>query len=497
MIKKTRQIIAAVSITAMTVLLLGMSPMLVKWLGWMPEIQLLPAVLAMNVVVVAALMVATLIFGRIYCSVVCPLGIMQDIIARLGHSGRRKPYAYAKAHTVLRLLFLAILVVTLLAGVGAVAALLAPYSTFARMVTHLLQPLWMWATTMFAGADDGSQGMPPEPWLRTWQALALSLVSMTVIAVMAWRWGRLWCNTVCPVGTVLGFLSRFSWLKARFNAESCRHCGKCTSHCKSGCINDKTLTIDHSRCVVCGNCLSQCEFGALRYAGGKLIHDERKAVTAASTRKDDAPDPSRRAFLIATGMLATAAVAEKAGAMDRGMGVLAGRKIPSRKTPVLPPGSLSAENMARRCTACQLCVSKCPHQVLRPSTRLLTFMQPEMSFERGWCSPRCTRCSRVCPTGAIQPITREEKATLKRGEAQWIERNCLPMTDGGFCGLCAMSCPTKAITMVERSNGRGIVQVPSVNASLCVGCGACENACPARPFPAIYVEGSATQKVLR
>ena len=113
-----------------------------------------------------------------------------------------------------------------------------------------------------------------------------------------------------------------------------------------------------------------------------------------------------------------------------------------------------------------------------------------MSFERGYCRPECTRCSEVCPTGAIKPITREEKTMQHVGHAVWIKDNCVVLTDGVSCGNCARHCPTGAITMVDYEGPNGTVQVPAVDEIKCIGCGACENLCPARPFSAIYIEGN-------
>ena len=123
-------------------------------------------------------------------------------------------------------------------------------------------------------------------------------------------------------------------------------------------------------------------------------------------------------------------------------------------------------------------------------------MQPEMSFERGFCRPECTRCSEVCPTGAIRPVTREQKTDIHIGFAVVIPDNCVAFRDGVQCGNCARHCPADAILMVPRDARTGAVDdesiavtVPSVNTDKCLGCGACEYLCPSRPFSAIYVEG--------
>ena len=176
------------------------------------------------------------------------------------------------------------------------------------------------------------------------------------------------------------------------------------------------------------------------------------------------------------------------------MAFIANKIAPKRTTPITPPGSYSAENMARHCTSCQLCVAECPNGVLRPSTHLETFMQPTMSYERGFCRPECTRCSEVCPTSAIKPIKREEKSSIQIGHAVWIKKNCVAVRNGVECGNCARHCPTGAIIMVPYQTANGKVQVPAVDVERCIGCGACENLCPARPFSAIYVEGHEVHK---
>ena len=178
-------------------------------------------------------------------------------------------------------------------------------------------------------------------------------------------------------------------------------------------------------------------------------------------------------------------------------------RSPERQTAILPPGALTAKHFADHCTACQLCVSACPNGVLRPSSSLERFMQPELSYERGYCRPECTRCSQVCPTGAIKPISKETKASTQVGHAVWVRDNCVVLTDGVHCGNCERHCPTGAIQMVplnqDRGHGKGKGRshsVPVINTERCIGCGACENLCPARPYSAIYVEGHLETKLI-
>jgi ferredoxin len=215
-------------------------------------------------------------------------------------------------------------------------------------------------------------------------------------------------------------------------------------------------------------------------------------------RERESIDTSRRSFLVSAAMATTAAaLAQGKGDVDGGLAVIEDKIAPERNTPITPPGSISASNMAKHCTACQLCVSACPNGVLRPSTNLLTLMQPTSSYERGYCRPECTKCSDVCPAGAIRPITVEDKSSTQIGHAVWIKQNCIPVTDGVNCGNCERHCPTGAIEMVplHEDEPEG-VYIPAVNEAYCIGCGACENLCPARPFSAIYVEGHEVHKTI-
>lgn len=124
-------------------------------------------------------------------------------------------------------------------------------------------------------------------------------------------------------------------------------------------------------------------------------------------------------------------------------------------------------------------------------------MQPESSYERGYCRPECTRCSEVCPAGAIRKVDRNEKSSIQIGHAVWVKENCLPWTEGVSCGNCARHCPVGAILMVPSDpDAPDSVKIPAVDESRCIGCGACENLCPARPLSAIYVEGHSVHKTV-
>lgn len=306
--------------------------------------------------------------------------------------------------------------------------------------------------------------------------------------MLAWRGGRTYCNTICPVGTVLGFLSKHSLLKPVIDTKKCNSCGLCARNCKASCINIKAHEIDYSRCVACMDCINKCRKGAITYT-------RRKPASVAVSRETSvAPEQvndTRRAFLSTTAVFAaTAALKAQEKKVDGGLAVIEDKKIPKRATPITPPGSLSARHFAQHCTACQLCVSVCPNQVLRPSSDLTKLMQPEMSYERGYCRPECTKCSEVCPTDAIHLTSLAEKSAVQIGHAVWIKENCICITDKMECGNCARHCPAGAIQMVPSDpEDETSIKIPVVNTERCIGCGACENLCPSRPFSAIYVEG--------
>ena len=489
MLRKIRITLAALMMVLITLLFLDFTGTLHVWFGWLAKLQFLPAVLALNVSVIAVLVLVTLAFGRIYCSVVCPLGIMQDVISWFRRKKNR--FSYSKEVKWLRYPIFALFVVALVAGVGSFVALLAPYSSYGRIVTNLLKPVYELGNNVLAGIAEHYNSYAfysVDVWIRSVPTFVIAAVTFVIIAILAWRGGRTYCNTICPVGTVLSFFARFSWMKIHFDADKCRNCSLCEKNCKASCIDYKNHTVDYSRCVACGNCLEKCKFGALHYA--HPVPNASSQHSASDTQHQET-DTGRRSFLLGAALATTAAaLAQEKKKVDGGLAAIEDKVAPRRLTPITPPGSLSAKNMAKHCTGCQLCVSECPNDVLRPSTGLLTVMQPVMSFERGYCRPECTRCSSVCPTGAIKPISEVEKSSIQIGHAVWIKKNCIPVTDGVECGNCERHCPTGAITMVQLDeNDEESPMIPTVNESKCIGCGACENLCPARPFSAIYVEG--------
>ena len=515
MLKKIRTTLALVVFVLITLLFLDVTGTLHAWLGWLAKIQFWPAFYALNIGVVAVLVVLTLVLGRIYCSVICPLGVMQDVVSWLHGRRKRNRFTYSKEKKWLRYGMLGVFIISAVAGINAIVSLLAPYSSYGRIASSLFKPVYEAGNNVLASIAEHFNSYAfysVDVWMKSLPTLIIASVTFVAIVILAWRGGRTYCNTICPVGTILSFFARFSWFKVRIDESKCVNCGLCTKNCKASAIDFKNHKIDYSRCVVCGDCLGKCHKGALSFTSGRADKSTSVRVDKSTSQQVDkqtsgqagnanllvnsstrnsSADNGRRSFLLAAAIATTgAALAQEKKKVDGGLAVIEDKIAPERLTPLTPPGSMSAQHFAQHCTACQLCVSTCPNGVLRPSTDLSKFMQPTMSYERGYCRPECTKCGEVCPTGAIKPITRAEKSATQIGHAVWIKKNCVPLTDGVECGNCARHCPAGAIQMVpsDPKNGQS-PKIPVVNEARCIGCGACENLCPARPFSAIYVEG--------
>lgn len=490
MLRKIRIVSAAVFFICITLLFLDFTGTLHAWLGWMAKIQFLPAVLAVNTFVVAGLLLVTILFGRIYCSVICPLGVMQDMISWFNGKLKKKNqfrFRYRKEIKWLRYGFLVIFIAALALGAHSAAILIAPYSAYGRIASNILAPLYQWGNNFFAWIAEraGSYAFySTDVWIKSLPTFIVAAITLVVLFIFAWKGGRAYCNTVCPVGTILGFFSRRSIFVPVIDTEKCRNCGLCGRRCKSSCIDMKNHEIDYSRCVVCMDCIDTCKEGAISYRNRYAARPEPQKANS-----------GRRAFFISSLMVGTAATAE------------AGRKkiVPfaresrkhDRQTPLVPAGSSSVKNFKDHCTACQLCVSACPNNVLRPSSSFEDFMQPEMTFDKGYCRPECTKCSEVCPAGAIRPVSIEEKSSIQTGHAVIDLDLCVVNTDGVSCGNCARHCPAGAVRLVRKDpENPGSPMIPVVNEDRCIGCGACEHLCPARPLRAIRIEGHEIHRIL-
>ena len=459
--------------------------------------QLVPSVLgtlsgaAVSVVILGVLLLLTLLFGRVYCSFICPLGILQDIVFRIRRWLAPKRFLkFSRPVPWMRYGVLALLAACCVMGLAGLSLnWLDPYSIFGRIMYVLAWPAAIWSNNLLAADSSSADLVQMDYFPAAFPVLLASAGMLGLVAVMsAWK-GRLYCNTVCPVGTFLGLLSRISLFRLGFDPASCKKCGKCVKSCKAQCLNLKEYKIDSSRCVACYDCVRSCSEGGIRYRWFTRVRQQipaqKKKVPPASAPSSSAAVPSiagssRRQFLEATAVgLAAAAFSGCRGD--------AARKLDPTQC-VLPPGAL--ERFLDICTGCQMCVANCPTHVLQPSylqLGLKGFMKPRMDFATKYCLYDCHRCAEVCPTGAIRrmPVTAERdtegitKDTTRIAVARFYVCRCLVAREDMDCGACTEHCPTKALYTVPYIGRDGQEhRLPRLDPSLCIGCGACEHACP-------------------
>ena len=499
MLRKLRILFATISFILITLLFLDFSGVLHAYFGWMAKLQFVPALLASSIVIIIAIAVITILFGRIYCSVICPLGIYQDGIAHIAEKRKKNRYSFKKSKKYRYLIALAFFVLIAF-GFTSIAIFIEPYSILGRFASNLFSPIYRLINNVlayFAERWDSYAFYHVDVYIKSLPIFILSIVYFLTITILALVNGRWYCNSICPVGALLGCLSKFSVFKLHFNTEKCNSCGLCEKNCRCSAIDAKNHIIDYSKCVMCFNCVSGCKRGAMKYSAS-LKNSKSSENYEYSENSERTGKTSRKTFITTIATLAAASTLKaQEKVVDGGLATIVKKKAPKRKTPLKPAGSVSLDNFTSRCTGCQLCVQNCPNDVLRASSKLDTFMQPEMSFERGYCRPNCTTCSEVCPAGAIQKVTREQKTSIQIGHAVWIGQNCVPLHDGVECGNCAKHCPSGAITMMPYDpEDESSPKIPIINEERCIGCGACEHVCPARPFSAIFVEGNLVHRTI-
>ncbi len=511
-------------------------------------------------------LILTLLFGRVYCSTICPLGILQDVVNYIKRrSVRRQKFRYLKAMRWLRYGILVVSVAFLAGGSILVLSLFDPYSTFGRIFSDLFRPLVTEGNNLLASllSQHGIYTLY-QVELKSIHAgvMATPIAFLIVVVWMSITQGRLYCNTICPVGTFLGLISKVSVFQIRLNPTTCTKCGICEKKCKAGCIETKTMKVDFARCVGCFNCLAVCPFSAAEYSLNDVYkpanlktnpgntprgshtsrgnnksgavnsgstrgkkHPSGKSPTASKPEADNQtaadtqgpfrgkthengdtiqqashespgkgqPAASRRTDLGKRKFLAGIAVAfasiTQLGKAQELVSYSATKPV-KRDNPVSPPGAQSTERFNQACTACHLCINACPTHVLQPALLeygLRGLMQPRMDYHASFCNYDCVACGEVCPTGAILPLALKDKKRIQLGKAHFVKENCIVETEGTDCGSCSEHCPTKAVHMVDYKND---LRIPEVDQDICIGCGACEYACPTHPYKAIYVEGN-------
>lgn len=499
MLKKIRVIVSILIFTLITFYFLDFAGILPDAAGWLVNVQFIPALMIHSLIIIGCWIVLTLLFGRFYCSTLCPMGVFQDIVAWFSKRFRKRKYKYSPPKTVLRWSVLSLSFVCFILGATLIWGLFEPYSAYGRVVANIFKPIYLAGNNLLERLFSYFGNYTfyrMEIVVHSLLALGIALITLLGIGLLSWLYGRSWCNTACPVGTLLGLASRYSLLGIRLDQNKCIGCGACERKCKASCIDSQHKTVDKSRCVDCFNCIGSCRFDALHYG----ISPNKRKKNIGSSGLDPVPadkqpaDASKRRFLLtamSTAIAVPQAIARKN--TDR-INRMTDSPADHRQHPIAPPGAQSYHHLNRHCTSCHLCVSKCPANIIKPACMeygIGGMMQPTLYFEKGFCNYDCTICGDVCPNGAIKPLSKEEKHLTQTGYVVFVPNRCIVVTDGTSCGACSEHCPTQAVAMVPYKEG---LTIPKVDKTICVGCGGCEFICPARPLRAIFVEGHPEQQ---
>lgn len=439
------------------------SRLLALGLGGAGSLGLASSLLGLGLVLVSA------IAGRWYCSFLCPLGGLQDLVALIA----RPRLGFGRPLPGPRLALLTLALALVAAGLPSLASWIDPWSSLGRFAGYALGPL----ARLLERADI----LGFDPWL-----CVFSVAAMAGILILAGLKGRWFCGQVCPLGTALGGLNRLAPLRLRLDGSTCISCGRCEEVCVGSCISAEKRELDESRCVYCLSCLGDCPVGAIYYGPRRASSVPRMGASGQGI--------SRGRFLASFGggVLALAAGALGRGRFLPGLGGGPGGLMPG---PVSPPGAGSRARLEATCTGCGLCVARCPSAVLQPGgleSGLLGAFLPRLDHSLSYCQFDCTICLDLCPSGALERLGLATKKLTKIGNASLVREKCVVFTQGTKCGSCAEHCPTGAVRMVEGERG---LPEPVFHEDICIGCGACHYACPVRPQRAITVSGLAVHRL--
>ncbi|MDY5024567.1 MAG: 4Fe-4S binding protein [Candidatus Egerieousia sp.] len=581
-------------------------------MGWetnhILHIQFVPALLSLAAGTLGValpliiLLLLTLIFGRVYCSFLCPTGILQDIIGRLARPFTRRtrrtrtnPHSpgagahntsagshssganagshssgatagshsastgshssgtstgsstsagYHKPHSILRYIILIATGLLFALGLAWPLTLLDPYSLFGKIASQFFGSIEIFLNNALANIFPNSI-----PYLKYTSIATVSFIYGTIALVtlilFSAAHGRLYCNTICPVGTLLGLIGSKSLFQIRIDSNACKHCNACAKNCKSNCIDIKGQKVDTERCVVCFNCLQHCKFGALHYSlrrpaastsagsaastsSSTSAGSTQPSATAAGSSQPSATAASAISANATSSTSTSAANTQPSGKIDKGLrttlaglaglgtAIIANKGTDSRFIPIkeyrekhlpenlrasqelgiMPPGAGRLEHFKQNCTGCYACVAACPGDVIKPATFEYGpdgILLPTLKYNGHFCGYECNACSSACPSGALSPLTLKEKKRTAIGKAIYMAGKCIVFQAGTDCGACDEHCPTKAITMVPVP-GKSFLYYPKLNRDLCIGCGGCEYICPQKP-KAIKVVALADQSL--
>lgn len=479
-----RKIIASMILIAFFLLFTIGAPGLEYLASW----QIGPAILAGGFIFSGLMAAITLLFGRVYCSLLCPLGLGQDILLR-----KKRRFGPLHEYKWLRYALFTLFWASMLGGFLFIYDALDPYGAFGRIMTAIFGPLIMAIDSLwtFCLGYIGNGNHVAQPLhFPGWPALITALTTLCLLVFLVLSWGRIWCN-YCPVGTTLGLLARKALFRIRLHPEKCVSCGVCQKSCKTGCIDIGNQQIDNSRCLSCLDCVASCPKEALAYSG------PQKAPASPLVNS------SKRAFLqgllpwvALASTLPTPADAAEKYRVNRPDVIPEPRSLREREAPITPPGSRDLTHFRKHCIGCQLCAKVCPNNVLVTSAHGPGLLQPGMSYEQGYCRPNCVKCGDVCPAGAIDRLTTIEKGQIRIGFAKYDLEQCIIHRDDVPCTACQRICPREAITLQGLPGQPAHLKFPHVDEEKCTGCGACEYICPARPLAAIAVHAYPAHKTV-